>query len=94
MIRSLILGMLMLGGYVVAAPKLPLQFIKQMGVVLIEFDPNRETLTVNGPTIAMDKWVCARYEHGRSCKRASEVVRFILQDGVEPHEDTGKSEAR
>jgi hypothetical protein len=96
MLKMLFLSVLVMGTVVQAqkAPKQPLQFIKSTGVVLIEFDPNKETLTVGGPAIAMDQWICGRYEHGKSCKRASEVVKFILQDGVEPHEDTGKSEAR
>ena len=85
---KLILGMLVVGVSAISAaqkaPKLPLQFVKQQSVVLVEFDPDRETITINGPAIAMDQWVCGRYEHGKSCKRASEVVKFILQDGVEP----------
>jgi hypothetical protein len=65
------------------APRQPLQFIKSMGVVLIEQDTDRQTITINGPAIATDQWMCTRYEHGKSCKRASEVAMFILQDGVE-----------
>jgi len=67
------------------APKLPLQFLKSQSVILIELDPNgeHETVTINGPAIALDSWICTRYEHGKSCKRASEVAMFILQDGVE-----------
>jgi len=65
------------------APKLPLQFLKSQSVILMELDPNHETVTINGPAIALDSWICTRYEHGKSCKRASEVAMFILQDGVE-----------
>jgi len=59
----------------------PLQLLKSQSVIIVEYDPSHETVTLNGPFLALDQWVCTRYAHGKSCKRASEVAMFILQDG-------------
>jgi hypothetical protein len=86
MFLKLILGIAIFGT-ILTKPE-PLQFIKQAGVVLAEFDQERETLTLNSPATAVDIWVCVRYEHGKTCKRAQVVAQFLLQDGQPMLNDT------
>jgi hypothetical protein len=67
-----------------AKPVLALQFIKRPdSVVLFEYDPAKNALTINGAAIATDTWIYAYYEHGRTGKRSGAVAMFLVADAPE-----------
>ena len=60
-------------------PNIPLQFIKQSGVVLAEYNTPRRTLTIRGGLGEL--WICTTTSTGKTCKSGEDVLNWITREG-------------